>query len=459
MSQPLEPTTTTTLASRWRSYHTYKSSGVDWLGEIPAHWALKRLRSICQINPSKSEVAQLPGNTAVSFLPMERIGEDGSLSLEETRTLEQVRQGYTYFQNDDVIVAKITPCFENGKGALCRGLLNGIGFGTTELHVLRALKQASPEYIAYLTKSHLFRDTGTAHMQGAAGQQRVPEDFIKDFRIGLPPLAEQRAIAAFLGCETAKLDGLTARKERLIAILQERRAALISHVVTRGLNPDTPLRDSGVEWIGKIPAHWELLQLRRVVAKFVDYRGATPEKTPSGIPLITARNIKNGVIDFTLSQEFISEADYDSWMVRGFPEKGDVLITTEAPLGESAQITDERIALAQRIILLKANKTRISNDYLKSYFAAQAGTGELWSRATGSTALGIKASHLKEILVTVPPLSEQVAITSFIDHETAKIDALISTIRAGIEKIEEYRTALIAAAVIGKIDVREEGTP
>jgi type I restriction enzyme S subunit len=113
-------------------------------------------------------------------------------------------------------------------------------------------------------------------------------------------------------------------------------------------------KDSGVEWLGEIPKDWEMLHLRRVIRSFVDYRGATPEKVPDGIPLITARNIKNGVIDFSLSQEYIREEDYASWMVRGFPEAGDVLVTTEAPLGESAQILEENIALAQRIILLKA---------------------------------------------------------------------------------------------------------
>jgi type I restriction enzyme S subunit len=123
-----------------------------------------------------------------------------------------------------------------------------------------------------------------------------------------------------------------------------------------------------------------------VINRFVDYRGKTPEKGESGVPLVTARNIKYGHIDFSLSQEFIPEDDYDEWMVRGLPEIGDVLVTTEAPLGEAAQVEDPYIALAQRIILLKADNRQISNEYLKYHFASASGTGELWSRATGSTA-------------------------------------------------------------------------
>jgi len=212
-------------------------------------------------------------------------------------------------------------------------------------------------------------------------------------------------------------------------------------------------KDSEVEWLGEIPKDWEVLHLRRVIRSFVDYRGATPEKVPNGIPLITARNIKNGVIDFSLSQEFIREEDYASWMVRGFPEVGDVLVTTEAPLGESAQILEDDIALAQRIILLKADKSRIDNDYLKYHFASTAGKGELWSRATGSTAIGIKASHLRETLITVPPsISEQQAIASFLDRETAKIDALIVKKERLIELLQEKRTAIISHAVTKGLD-------
>lgn len=126
--------------------------------------------------------------------------------------------------------------------------------------------------------------------------------------------------------------------------------------------------------------------LRRVIKRFVDDRGQTPQKMPSGVPLVTARNIKNRRIDFSVSEEFMAEELYDQWMVRGLPERGDVLLTTEAPLGESAQIEDPGVALAQRLILLKADKAKITNDYLKYHFAADSGRAELWSKATGSTA-------------------------------------------------------------------------
>lgn len=233
----------------------------------------------------------------------------------------------------------------------------------------------------------------------------------------------------------------------------EARLEVADLVVTKSSGSE---KDSGLEWFGAIPTPWTVLHLRRVIDRFVDYRGQTPEKTPSGVRLVTARNIKHQKIDFSASEEFIAEDVYERWMVRGLPEHGDVLVTTEAPLGEVAQIDDANIALAQRLILLKADKTRATNDYLKYHFAADSGRAELWSKATGSTALGIKASHLKATLIPVPPVADQSAIARHLDLETAKIDVLLDRVSVAIEQINELRTALVSAAVTGKIDVRDD---
>ena len=251
------------------------------------------------------------------------------------------------------------------------------------------------------------------------------------------------------------IDALVAKKERLIELLQEKRKALITRAVTKGVDPDAPMNDSGVVWLGEVPSHWEIRQLNHVVKKFVDYRGKTPEKVPFGVPLVTARNIKKQRIDFSESQEFISEELYPQWMIRGFPESGDVVVTTEAPLGECAQVKEVNIALAQRIILLKAMQDKIMNEYLKYHFVSDFGQGELRTRSTGSTALGVKASHLKVSLVAMPPISEQKQIAALVERESARIDALISKVGEGINRLKELRTALISDAVTGKMDVRE----
>ena len=224
-----------------------KDSGIKWLGKIPEEWKLERLRFHIKLNPSKSELRNYKENTIASFIPMEAVGKYGGINREETKTIDEAVGGYTYFKNNDVVVAKITPCFENGKGAIADNLSNGIGFGTTEFHVLRPEPHMDSCFLFYLTISYPFRKLGEAEMKGAAGQKRVPEDFIRDLRHTIPSYEEQKFIASFLDRETEKIDALIAKKERQIELLQEKRFALISHAVTKGLNPNAKMKDSGIE--------------------------------------------------------------------------------------------------------------------------------------------------------------------------------------------------------------------
>ena len=143
------------------------------------------------MNPSKAEVSNLPKDTEVSFVPMEQVGEDGTLLLDRSKPIDEVYQGFTYFRNGDVLVAKITPCFENGKGALAKDLKNGIGFGTTEFHVLRPKSEITGRFLELVTRLHPFRGQGISEFTGAAGQQRVPESFINNYLAPLPSLSEQ----------------------------------------------------------------------------------------------------------------------------------------------------------------------------------------------------------------------------------------------------------------------------
>jgi restriction endonuclease S subunit len=168
------------------------------LREVPDNWTPIRLRFVVESNPVKSEINFLPKDTLVSFVPMEAVSETGSMSLEKEKPLADVYNGYTFFRNDDVVLAKITPCFENGKGAVASNLTNGIGFGTTEFHVLRKIEGTDNRWLFYITKSDTFRKYGESEMYGAGGQKRVPDSFIKNFMVGFPSLKEQTQIANFL---------------------------------------------------------------------------------------------------------------------------------------------------------------------------------------------------------------------------------------------------------------------
>lgn len=445
-----------TSGRAWRSYPAYKDSGVEWLGGVPAHWETKRLRFISRINPPKSEVTNLPADTIVSFLPMELIGDDGSLALDETRTIEQVQHGYTYFRIEDVLVAKITPCFENGKGALCRDLVNGIGFGTTELHVLRAGGALLPKFLLYLLRSHPFRDAGAGAMYGAGGQKRVPEDFVRNFLLALPPLPEQSAIIDFLDCELALLDQLVAKKERLIALLEEKRAALISWAVTKGVDPSAPMKDSGAEWLGEVPAHWEAKRIKWVARM---ESGHTPDRkveaywTDCDIPWVSLNDS-----GYLRDHDYISETAYSinalglaNSSARFLPPRA-VVFSRDATIGLCA-ITTRPMATSQHFIAWICGD-EIIPEYLLQVFHSM--TAELERLTMGATLKTIGMPDVKTLITPVPPRREQEAIVAHIRTEAAKLDAIIAKTREQLARLQEYRTALISAAVTGKIDVREE---
>lgn len=209
-----------------------KDSEVEWLGEVPEHWDVQRLRFSINSNPVKSEIKDIEADDFVSFVPMDAVGEYGGIRLDTDKPLGDVYNGYTYFRDNDVVVAKITPCFENGKGALATSLNNGIAFGTTELHVMRSDNNSDPRWLFYLSITHAFREIGTSEMYGAGGQKRVPESFIKDLRLGIPNLAEQAEIADYLDVEVKKIDGMIALNQQTIEKLEEYRTALITAAVT-----------------------------------------------------------------------------------------------------------------------------------------------------------------------------------------------------------------------------------
>ena len=247
--------------SELRRYPDYKDSGVPWLGDIPSHWEAKRMRFFVNTNPLKSELGIQEG-LLVSFVPMESVAVDGGLTLTTDKEISDVYKGYTYFRNNDVVMAKITPCFENGKASICNNLTNDIGFGTTELHVLRPKEETSSRFLFYLIRSDVFMKIGESEMYGAGGQKRVPESFIKNFVAPLPSINEQQAIVNFLDDKLDHIDTLISKQQQLIEKLSEQRSAVITHAVTKGLDPDVPMKDSGVEWLGEIPDHWKATKLK-----------------------------------------------------------------------------------------------------------------------------------------------------------------------------------------------------
>lgn len=431
----------------------YKDSGVDWLGQIPGHWAVKRLRFVAELNPSKSEVSHLAAETEVSFLPMEAIGEDGSLELDRVRPLADVQTGYTFFRDGDVTIAKITPCFENGKGAAMRDLCNGIGFGTTELIVIRPkATQTTSNYLHWLFTSRPFRKAGEAFMYGAGGQKRVPDDFVRDFEIGYPPLPEQWLIDTFLEREAKKIDALVQEQTRLIDLLKEKRQAVISRAVTKGLNPNVPMKDSGVEWLGKVPAHWELVALKRLGS--IRYGiGEPPKYQPEGVPLIRATNVHAGKL-FDDGLVFVDPDDIPAQRIVWLAAGDIIVVRSGAYTGDSAIIPEAygRCIAGFDMVFRCSNvipqflQFALLSSYLKCF--------QIDLLKLRAAQPHLNAEELGACLVVVPPDADQADIVRFLLDQLSRIDALIAEAEVGVEILQERRAALISAAVTGKIDVR-----
>jgi len=267
-----------------------------------------------------------------------------------------------------------------------------------------------------------------------------------------PSISEQQRIAEYLDTQCAKIDSTIAKTQQIIDKLKAYKQSVITEAVTKGLNPDAPMKDSGIEWIGEIPEHWRIAPLTKQLESIVDYRGKTPEKVDEGIFLITAKNIKNGKINYEISQEYIRPEEYEEIMRRGKPAIGDVLFTTEAPLGEVANIDNENIALAQRVIKFRPLSS-LNSFFLKYWIMGQGFQQFLTTLSTGSTATGIKASKLFAFRIADAPLQEQQEIVSYLDDKCVKIDGYIAKKQEVIEKLTAYKKSLIFEVVTGKKEI------
>lgn len=434
-------------------YSQYKDSGLEWLGEIPDYWNVKRLRFVVQLNPSRKENAELDPEKEVSFLPMEAIGDKGELNLEFNRPVSEVVSGYTYFREGDVTLAKITPCFENGKGAIMRGLTGGIGFGTTELIVARPLSgETISDYLYWLFVSKPFRSLGEASMYGAGGQKRIPESFVRNFQIAFPPVSEQFVFSIFLERETGKIRSLISEQEKLITLLKEKRQALISHAVTKGLDPSVSMKDSGIEWLGEVPEHWEVCRMATL------FKEVNRPGDPS-MPVLSI-SIHNGITDNELAPEDrerqVNQIEDRTKYKRVKPNDLSYNMM-RAWQGAFGAVTVDGLVSPAYVVVEPIREVRFRTEYIEHLLRSPMAIEEMrrYSRGITDFRMRLYWEQCRDLRVCLPPLEEQNAILDLISSETKRIDLLSDMVRKSIDLLKERRTALITAAVTGKIDVRQ----
>ena len=436
---------------RFRHYPEYKESGVEWIGEIPKGWEVLKVKHVGYSNPSKTnpKTACLK-DTLVVFLPMERVHTDGTIDQELRLPYSQLKNGYTYFEENDVLIAKVTPCFENGKIVLIKDLATPVGFGSTEFIVIRPKTQkVFPRFLFYLLYNESLRSIGKHFMASAVGLKRVPTEFVENFQIPIPTKQEQVQIVKFLDRKTEQIDELIRLKERRIELLQAQRTALINQAVTKGLDPNVEMKPSGVEWIAEIPGHWEVINTKylfRLVTepapKNNDYEllsiytniGVKPRKE------LEARGNRATTTD-------------GYWLVK----KGDFIVNKLlAWMGAIGLSNYEGVTSPAYDIL---RKSRPLNERFYEYvFRCGLYFTEFKKRSRGimEVRLRLYFDQFGQIPLVFPPVDEQDKIVNSLDCKTEQIDELIAAELRKIELLKEYRQSLISEAVTGKIDVRNE---
>lgn len=438
---------------RYRAYPEYKTCDIDWIGELPNHWEVTRIKFYASLNSSKTALNHLPSETEVTFLPMEAIGEQGELDTSRTKMLSEVSSGYTYLAENDVCIAKITPCFENGKGAIVRGLTNGIAFATTEVVPLRCRFGNTPEFLYYLLTSAPFNKQAEGSMFGAGGQKRVADNFVANYHFARPPIPEQAQIAKFLDHETAKIDRLIEKQEELIRLLKEKRQAVISRAVTKGLNPHARLKDSGIEWLGQVPAHWTVKRIGLLFSESIQRATTSAElKYP-----ILSVSIHHGISDGELNEDELDRkvTRSDDRSLYKIVEDNDLAYNMMRAWqgGFGASKTSGLISPAYVVC---RPKTNLSSEYFELVLRSPNAVTELkrFSRGITDFRLRLYWDEFKCIEVPVPPKEDVAKILSAITRIGGRYDDLVVVAKEQITLLQERRTALISASVTGKIDVR-----
>jgi len=433
-------------------YGTYKDSGIPWVGKVPAHWSLLRTKTLFELmrRPPRDEDGVVTAFRDGEVTLRTNRRTDGFTNSLQEIGYQGVRRGDLVIHAMDAFAGAIGVSDSDGKStpvySVCRprkGLSDSKYYGRLLRHM------ALSGFIESLAKG--IRERSTEFRWAEAGNVYLP----------LPPVTEQAAIADFLNRETAKIDALIAEQEKLIALLAEKRQATISHAVTKGLNPNAPMKDSGVAWLGEVPEHWKVCPLK-LLSRIGN--GSTPNRdnpdywSDEGFPWLNSA---------VVNREEVSEAER---FVTDLALKECHLPVVEPPavlVGITGQGKTRGMAtrlaftatVNQHLAYVKPTEKLLSEAFLLYVFEATYQYLRTESEGAGSTKGAITCEQLGNLRIPLPEFAEQLAILMFLDRETAKLNALKQDCERGTTLLKERRSALIAAAVTGQIDVRAAALP
>lgn len=443
------------MMGKYREYPFYKTSEIDWLGEIPKEWGVFRGKYIFTEFGERSESGDetlLSVSEYYGVKPREDVIDEGDF-LSRAESLVGYKKCY---KND--LVMNIMLAWKRGLG-----VTKYDGIVSPAYSVFRFNKKAFPDYMHYLLRTHLFAGHFKTRSTGVIDSRLrlYPESFA-DVPILVPPISEQEQIVKFLDQETAKIDNLIDKQQQLIKLLKEKRQAVISHAVTKGLNPDAPMKDSGVEWLGEVPEHWLVRRLKHTatlqsgIPKGRDLAG----KNWIEVPMLRVANVQDGYLALDdIHAIKIEPHELDRYKLR----YGDVLMNEGGDndkLGRGAVWRDEVVPCIHQNHVFAIRCNDIEPEWLDSLTRASYAKFHFYCLAKQSTNLAsISSTNIKETPLLVPPKSERRVILTHLTKQLKRFDLLEDKANQQVVLLQERRTALISAAVTGKIDVRNWQPP
>jgi len=447
---------------RYKAYPEYKDSGVEWLEKIPSTWGESSLGFECSVKARlgwKGLKAEEYVNEGYAFLATPNI-KTKDIDFINVNRITKDRYDESpeiMLEEGDVLVTKDGST--TGTTNIVRALPEPATVNSS-IAVLRSFGEVESSYLYYF-----FVSDYTQHiinrMRGGMGVPHLFQADLRKFNILIPSRAEQLQIANFLDHEIAQMDALIEEQQSLIKLLQEKRQAVVSHAVTKGLNPDAPMKDSGVEWLGEVPEHWNAPKAR-YVAKLES--GHTPSRNKPEywkdcyIPWVSLSDVwqlRDGKQKYiSKTKELISNLGLENSAARLLPQ-GTVILSRTASVGFSG-IMNTEMATTQDFANWVCSDDLFPEFLLFCFWAMK---GEFNRLMMGSTHKTIYMPDIKELYIPLPPLNEQRLINQYLNDHLPKYDALQDEARHAVERLQERRTALISAAVTGKIDVRDWQPP
>lgn len=417
-----------------KKYDTYKDSGIEWIGEIPEHWTIATIGRLTNLGRgrviSAIEIAENEGEFPVYSSQTENNGIMGCLNSFDfegeyvTWTTDGANAGTVFYREGKFNCTNVC------------GTIQPKNWEQIELKFL-------PYYLNLGTKFSVRLDINPKLMNNMMA--KIP--------LVIPPKTEQTAIAAYLDRKTAEIDELIADKKRLLELYEEEKTAIINQAVTKGINPDVPMKDSGIEWLGEIPEHWEVSLLKRF-CKVTDGSHYSPKTQEFGLPYVSVKDVGENSIDL-INCKKISVEDFDALTKNGCkPKEGDVLLTKDGTIGRAAIVTSdhEPFVILSSLGLITPNEKLIAK-YLYYYLISGLNIDQMYSFIHGSALTRLTIEKINNLNITIPPVDEQGEIVNEIESKCSVVNSKKAKTEKLIELLTEYRTALISEVVTGKVKV------